>query len=77
MTGALSMITPMSSGPRIKRKFERYDHRMGCLAVRSEDHWWVSCPNGDGIRCASEEEARNYAQFINLTADDDERETWK
>lgn len=71
------MTTPMSSGPRIKGVFERYDHRLGCLAVRKDDHWWVCCPNGIGIRCASEEEARNYAQFINLTAADDERETWR
>jgi hypothetical protein len=71
------MTIAMSSKPRIKRSFERYDWRLGCLAIRKDEHWWVSIPNGDGIRCASEEEARNVAQFINLTATDEEKEEWR
>lgn len=70
------MTTPMSFSPKIKGVFERYDLRMGCLAIRKDEHWWISIPNGSGIRCKSEEEARNGAQFINLTATDEERDEW-
>lgn len=76
MTDPLLMTTPMYLKPRINRAFERYDYKLGCLAVRKDSAWWISIPNGQGIRCSSEEEARNGAQFINLTADD-ERETWR
>lgn len=77
MTGKPLTTTPMFSGPRISGKFERYDYRLGCLAIRKDEHWWVACPNGIGIRCVSEQEARDYAQFLNLTADDDERQSWR
>lgn len=57
--------------------FERYDHRVGCLAVRKDDKWWIAYPNGAGEPAESEYEARTLAQYTNLTATDDERETWK
>ena len=63
--------------PRTKGLFERYDRKMGCLAVRKDERWWVVLPNGDAIRCKSEEEARNEAQFMNLTASDEERLSWR
>jgi hypothetical protein len=60
-----------------KGVFERYDHRMGCLAVRKDDRWWVCYPNGSAKRVKSEEEARTIAMCNNLTASPDEREEWR
>lgn len=61
----------------MKGVFERYDYRMGCLAVRKDEKWWVSYPNGDGQRAASEYEARTIAMCNNLTATDEERQEWR
>ena len=77
MTGKPLTTIPMSSKPRTRGVFERYDYRLGCLAIRKDDSWYVAIPNGCGIRCKSEEEARNEAQFINLTSDDEERQSWR
>ena len=77
MTALQSMTIPMSLKPRISGMFERYDHRMGCLAIRKGEHWYIAVPNGQGIRCKSEEEARNDAMFLNLTATDEERLSWR
>lgn len=75
MTEIKSMTIPTFS-KRVRRAFEPYDSRIGCVACRKEDHWWIAVPNGEGIICPSEQAARDGAQFINLTADDDERATW-
>lgn len=53
--------------------FERYDSRMGSMAVRVDERWFVSLPNGAGIPCSSREEARNRAEFLNITQ---EWKTW-
>lgn len=57
--------------------FERYDHRLGCLAIRHNERWWVAYPNGFGEPVDSEYEARTLAQTNNLTATEEEREEWK
>lgn len=71
------MITPIPSKQSTVRMFEAYDHKMGCVAVRHDEHWWVVRPNGLGTKVASEYEARTEAQCINLTATDEERESWQ
>lgn len=61
----------------LKGVFERYDHRMGCLAIRKDDRWWVAYPNGAGEPVKSEYEARTIAMCNNFTATDAEREEWQ
>lgn len=57
--------------------FERYDYRLGCLAVRHDDGWWVVYPSGKAERMKSEYEARTIAMCNNLTATDEERQSWR
>lgn len=70
------MITAMSFNPKIKDIFECYDAKFGCLAIRKDERWWIAVPDGSGIRCKSEQESRDGAQFLNLTVTDEEWEEW-
>lgn len=55
-----------------------YDAALGCLATRFNGEWVVTCPDGRISSRHGDDEtaARNQAQYLNLTADDTERERW-
>lgn len=62
---------------RFDMRFERYDHRMGCVACQHDGKWWVVKPNGTAEQVASAVAAQTKAAHYNATATPEEREDWK
>jgi hypothetical protein len=57
-------------------RFEPYDHRMGCVAVQQEGHWYVVFPNGKAQQVKNKDEAQSIAAHRNLTVTQEEKEEW-
>lgn len=59
-------------------RVERHDPSAGCLILSKGGKWLVVAPNGK-VLCVmpSEYEARNEAQYRNLTATPEELEEWR
>ena len=61
--------------------FERYDYRLGCLAVRCERSgwWYVVSPAGYILSRHGTDEAaaRRHADLANAAATDAERQSWR